>query len=73
MMAIPRRVREETRQQTAFERFHRHRREPKAKAPTGHGPCPVCGAPTLKRRNPFRGAEFWGCSTFPACPGTRHS
>ncbi len=31
--------------------------------------CPKCGAPMVKRTGP-RG-EFWGCSTFPKCRGTR--
>jgi DNA topoisomerase-1 len=32
-------------------------------------PCPKCGSPMVKR-NGTRG-EFWGCSTFPNCKGTR--
>jgi len=32
--------------------------------------CPKCGAPMIKRNGP-RG-EFWGCSTFPKCKGTRN-
>jgi DNA topoisomerase-1 len=32
--------------------------------------CPKCGAPMIKRTGP-RG-EFWGCSTFPKCKGTRN-
>ncbi len=31
--------------------------------------CPKCGSPMVKRSGP-RG-EFWGCSTFPKCKGTR--
>jgi DNA topoisomerase I len=31
--------------------------------------CPRCGSPMVKRSGP-RG-EFWGCSTFPKCKGTR--
>jgi hypothetical protein len=31
--------------------------------------CPKCGAPMVKRTGP-RG-EFWGCSTYPKCKGTR--
>ena len=31
--------------------------------------CPRCGSPMIKRTGP-RG-EFWGCSTFPKCKGTR--
>jgi DNA topoisomerase-1 len=32
--------------------------------------CPTCGSPMVKRTGP-RG-EFWGCSTFPKCKGTRN-
>jgi DNA topoisomerase I len=32
--------------------------------------CPRCGSPMVKRSGP-RG-EFWGCSTFPKCKGTRN-
>lgn len=32
--------------------------------------CPKCGSPMVKRTGP-RG-EFWGCSTFPRCQGTRN-
>ncbi len=32
--------------------------------------CPRCGSPMVKRNGP-RG-EFWGCSTFPKCKGTRN-
>jgi DNA topoisomerase-1 len=32
--------------------------------------CPKCGSPMIKRSGP-RG-EFWGCSTFPKCKGTRN-
>jgi DNA topoisomerase-1 len=32
--------------------------------------CPKCGAPMVKRTGP-RG-EFWGCSTYPECKGTRN-
>ncbi len=31
--------------------------------------CPKCGSPMVKRQGP-RG-EFWGCSRYPACRGTR--
>lgn len=36
--------------------------------------CPVCGEPMVRRvakRGPERGNEFWGCSRYPACRGTR--
>jgi len=31
--------------------------------------CPRCGEPMDRRRS--RHGEFWGCSTFPRCRGTR--
>jgi hypothetical protein len=37
--------------------------------------CPVCSAPMVKRtakRGPGAGSEFWGCSRFPTCRGTRN-
>lgn len=36
--------------------------------------CPVCNAPMVRRtarKGPTLGSQFWGCSTFPACRGTR--
>lgn len=36
--------------------------------------CPVCGKPMLKkmqRRGEMQGREFWGCSDYPNCRGTR--
>jgi micrococcal nuclease len=33
--------------------------------------CPRCGAAMVKRPNRRTGVEFWGCSTFPACRGSR--
>lgn len=38
--------------------------------------CPHCGASMVKRvakRGANAGAEFWGCSTYPKCRGTRPS
>lgn len=32
--------------------------------------CPKCGSPMRKRNGKF--GEFWGCSTFPTCKGTRN-
>ena len=32
--------------------------------------CPACGQPMVKRRS-RDGAEFWGCSAYPACKGHR--
>ncbi|MBD5220613.1 MAG: hypothetical protein HDS72_10370 [Bacteroidales bacterium] len=37
--------------------------------------CPVCGKPMLKRmqkRGQMQGREFWGCSDYPNCKGTRN-
>jgi restriction system protein len=37
--------------------------------------CPVCGAPMVVRtakRSQNAGIEFWGCSNYPACRGTRN-
>lgn len=36
--------------------------------------CPKCGAPMVRRtaqRGYNRGGEFWGCSNYPKCKGTR--
>lgn len=36
--------------------------------------CPLCGQAMLQRkarRGPLAGQTFWGCSTYPACRGTR--
>lgn len=36
--------------------------------------CPLCGSPMLRRtarRGLSAGSAFWGCSTYPACKGTR--
>lgn len=43
-------------------------------APNAKPSCPSCGAMMTKRlakRGPNTGSEFWGCSTYPACKGTR--
>lgn len=34
-------------------------------------PCPKCGGAMSLRRNRSTGEQFWGCSRFPACNGTR--
>lgn len=44
--------------------------EPEAASPA----CPVCSRPMVKRsarRGANVGGEFWGCSAFPSCRGTR--
>ena len=33
--------------------------------------CPQCGSTMVRRERRSDGAAFWGCSTFPACRGTR--
>lgn len=33
--------------------------------------CPWCGSTMVRRERRSDGAAFWGCSTFPACRGTR--
>lgn len=33
--------------------------------------CPICGAEMVKRENHSTGELFWGCSSYPACKGTR--
>lgn len=41
-----------------------------AKAPN----CPMCGKPMLRRmqnKGQMQGREFWGCSDYPKCTGTR--
>lgn len=45
-----------------------------AKTLVGSPPCPTCGAAmTLRiaKRGAMAGSKFWGCSTYPACSGTR--
>lgn len=37
--------------------------------PIGPGSCPKCGSDTELRNGRY--GEFYGCSTFPACRGTR--
>jgi restriction system protein len=39
-------------------------------------PCPVCGKPMVQRRarrGSKAGHQFWGCSAYPACKGTREA
>ncbi|HMB37872.1 MAG TPA: restriction endonuclease [Wenzhouxiangellaceae bacterium] len=48
---------------------------PKLDLPSDRGlVCPECGEPMVTRtarRGPTAGTKFWGCSTFPACRGSR--
>ena len=39
------------------------------KAERGPGPCPLCDKPTVKKEGRF--GQFYGCSTFPKCKGSR--
>ena len=47
----------------------------KAQAKSKDSPeCPLCGKPMLKRmqkKGQSQGREFWGCSDYPKCNGTR--
>ena len=43
-------------------------------AETATPACPLCGKPMVERiarRGSNAGNSFWGCSTYPACKGTR--
>ena len=40
-------------------------------APNGDPTCPRCAAPMLLRTNKANGDQFWGCSRYPSCRGTR--
>lgn len=43
-------------------------------AKQGAPECPLCGKPMIKRtikRGAKAGKQFWGCSTYPQCQGTR--
>jgi restriction system protein len=48
---------------------------PNAAAPAATAPsCPICAKTMLRRtakRGPNSGNEFWGCSGYPSCKGTR--
>ena len=44
-------------------------------AAAGAPVCPLCGKPMLKRlqkRGQMQGREFWGCSDYPQCKGSRN-
>ena len=32
--------------------------------------CPICDEPMVKRKGKF--SDFWGCSKYPVCKGTRN-
>lgn len=43
-------------------------------AAQNHPECPLCGKPMIKRlqkKGAMQGREFWGCSDYPRCTGTR--
>lgn len=55
---------------TAERLAHRAERSRQADAPT----CPLCGKPMIRRvakKGVNSGQEFWSCSTYPACNGTK--
>ena len=55
---------------TAVRLAHRAEKSRQADAPT----CPVCGKPMIKRmakKGVNSGKEFWSCSGYPECNGTR--
>ena len=55
---------------TAERLAHRAEQSLQADAPT----CPVCGKPMIKRvakKGVNSGREFWSCSGYPQCNGTR--
>ncbi len=48
---------------------------PHVTATTGTSTCPRCGAPMVRRtarRGRNVGGQFWGCSRYPRCKGTRN-
>ena len=53
---------------------NRKRIEPVMNASTANPACPICGAAMVGRtakRGTHAGSEFWGCSLYPRCRGTR--
>ena len=56
---------------TADRLAHRTEKSVQADAPT----CPICGKPMVKRvakKGMNSGREFWSCSAYPQCNGTRN-
>jgi four helix bundle suffix protein len=51
------------------ERLTAKRIEAREQAKLASPECPLCGKP-MRRRNAATG-QFWGCSAFPDCKGTR--
>jgi four helix bundle suffix protein len=52
------------------ERLHATRVQSRAKQ-EGNPPCPVCGKPMRRRTAGKTSSQFWGCTTYPNCKGTR--
>jgi restriction system protein len=53
---------------------NRKRVEPVMNDSIGNLACPTCGAAMVRRtakRGTHAGSEFWGCSLYPRCRGTR--
>lgn len=64
------RIAERRRQDRTDETDRADRTETAAKAPN----CPLCGKPMAlrtARKGPRAGSQFWGCSGYPECKGTR--
>lgn len=60
-------------EQLAAARMAERRRQPPQPAPAAPA-CPRCGKPMAlrtARRGPRTGSQFWGCSGYPDCRGTR--
>jgi DNA-binding helix-hairpin-helix protein with protein kinase domain len=48
---------------------------PRVTVPSGRPTCPRCGTAMVRRtalRGPNAGGQFWGCSRYPHCKGTRN-
>lgn len=64
------RIAERRRQDRTDETDRADRTEAAAKTPN----CPLCGKPMalrMARKGPRAGSQFWGCSGYPECEGTR--
>ena len=45
----------------------------KTKSKTINMACPKCGSPLVLRYSPKYSRNFYGCTTYPACRGTRNA
>jgi four helix bundle suffix protein len=52
------------------ERLHATRVQARAEL-AGIPQCPVCGNPMRRRTGGKTASQFWGCSTYPKCKGTK--